>query len=58
MNYHRLDSETGNWVDFPEFIKFYQPTWAHSPEHFLAWVIRQTQDGNRLTYELMREKVI
>lgn len=53
--YQRYDSELEEWVDFPEFIKFNQPTWVNTPEHFAAWVIKQTNKGRRLSGELMRE---
>lgn len=52
--YQRWDSETEQWVDFPEFIKFHQTTWLHTPDHFRAWVIKRTLEGNRLACELMR----
>jgi len=53
--YQRYDSETEEWVDFPEFVKFNQPTWLKTPEHFSAWVIKNTSEGRRLSCELMRE---
>ena len=53
--YQHYNSETEQWEDFPEFVKFNQPTWSHTPEHFSAWVIKNTPDGRVMSSELMRE---
>lgn len=52
--YQRYNSDTEQWEDFPEFIKFNQPTWVNTPGHFQAWVIKKTPKGKRLSLELMR----
>lgn len=57
VKYQRYNSETEEWEDFPGFVKFNQPTWLNTPEHFSAWVIKRTLRGKRLSQELMREVV-
>jgi len=55
--YQRYNSETEQWEDFPEFVKFNQPTWAITLKHFSAWVIKNTPKGKQLSSELMRELI-
>jgi hypothetical protein len=60
IKYQHWDSD-GEWVDFPEFIKFSQLPFNHQNGHFNAWVVKRTAvtkftpDGRVADCEVMRE---
>ncbi len=56
MAFQRFDTETEQWVDFPEFVKFCQPIYTRNPNYFTIWVIRNTPEGEVQNTELMRVK--